>query len=55
MFAACCNRNGVTLEDEARWAIGRRYAATGFVPNFLPHLYLDAPLAVRPERVTVLR
>lgn len=24
------------------------------VPNLLPHLYLDALLAVRPERVTVL-
>jgi NitT/TauT family transport system substrate-binding protein len=45
----------VTMEDEARWAMARGYAATGPVPNFLPHLYLDALLAVEPERVTVLR
>jgi ABC-type nitrate/sulfonate/bicarbonate transport system substrate-binding protein len=44
----------ITLEDEARWAMARGYAATGPVPNFLPHLYLDALLAVEPERVTVL-
>lgn len=43
-----------TLEDEARWAMARGYVATGPVPNFLPHLYLDALQAVRPERVTVL-
>jgi NitT/TauT family transport system substrate-binding protein len=45
----------ITLEDEARWAMARGYAANGPVPNFLPHLYLDALLAVEPERVTVLR
>ena len=45
----------ITLEDQARWAIARGYAEKGPVPNFLPHLYLDALLAVRPERVTVLR
>ena len=45
----------ITLEDEARWAMARGYAAKGPVPNFLPHLYLDALLAVQPERVTVLR
>jgi len=45
----------VTLEDEARWAMARAYAPKGPIPNFLPHLYLDALLAVRPERVTVLR
>ncbi|HEY2926281.1 ABC transporter substrate-binding protein, partial [Piscinibacter sp.] len=44
----------ITLEDEARWAMARGYADPGPVPNFLPHLYLDALLAVRPERVTVL-
>ena len=44
----------ITLEDEARWAMARGYTAKGSVPNFLPHLYLDALLAVRPERVTVL-
>ena len=44
-----------TLEDEARWAMARGYAPKGPVPNFLPHLYLDALLAVQPERVTVLR
>jgi len=44
----------VTLEDEARWAMARGYAAKGPLPNFLPHLYLDALLAVRHERVTVL-
>ena len=44
----------ITLEDEARWAMARGYADKGPVPNFLPHLYPDALLAVRPERVTVL-
>jgi ABC-type nitrate/sulfonate/bicarbonate transport system substrate-binding protein len=44
----------ITLEDEARWAMARGYAPTGAVPNFLPHLYLDALLAARPERVTVV-
>ena len=45
----------VTLEDEARWAMARGYAEASAVPNFLPHLYLDALLAVQPERVTVVR
>lgn len=45
----------ITLEDEARWAMARGYAEKRPVPNFLPHLYLDALLAVRPERVTVVR
>ena len=44
----------ITLEDEARWAMARGYAAKGPVPNLLPHLYLDALLAIQPERVTVL-
>ena len=44
----------VTLEDEARWAMARGYANKGPVPNFLPHLYLDALLAVQAERVTVV-
>jgi NitT/TauT family transport system substrate-binding protein len=44
----------ITLEEEARWAMARGYAEKGPVPDFLPHLYLDALLAVRPERVTVL-
>lgn len=44
----------ITLEDEARWAMARGYAANGPVPNFLPHLHLDALLAVESERVTVL-
>jgi ABC-type nitrate/sulfonate/bicarbonate transport system substrate-binding protein len=44
----------ITLEDEARWAMARGYAAKGPVHNFLPHVYLDALLAVQPERVTVL-
>ncbi len=44
-----------TLEDQARWAMARGHAAQGPVPNFLPHLYVGALLAVQPERVTVLR
>jgi ABC-type nitrate/sulfonate/bicarbonate transport system substrate-binding protein len=44
----------VTLEDEARWAMARGYVDKGPVPNFLPHLYLDALLATQPERVTVV-
>jgi NitT/TauT family transport system substrate-binding protein len=45
----------ITLEDEARWARARGYAANGPLPNFLPHLYLNALQAARPERVTVLQ
>ncbi len=45
----------MTLEEEARWAMARGYVEQGPVPNFLPHLHLDALLAVRPERVTVVR
>jgi ABC-type nitrate/sulfonate/bicarbonate transport system substrate-binding protein len=45
----------VTLEDESRWAMARGYAAKNPIPNFLPHLYLDALLTVRPEFVTVVR
>lgn len=45
----------ITLEEEARWAMARGHVEQGPVPNFLPHLYLDALLAVRPERVTVAR
>lgn len=44
----------VTLEDEARWAMAMGYAPKRTVPNFLPNLYLDALLAVRPDRVTVV-
>jgi ABC-type nitrate/sulfonate/bicarbonate transport system substrate-binding protein len=44
-----------TMEDEARSAMMRGYAEKGPIPNFLPHLYLDALLAAQPERVTVLR
>ena len=44
----------VTLEDQARWAMARGHVASGPIPNLLPHLYLDALLAVRPERVSVL-
>jgi ABC-type nitrate/sulfonate/bicarbonate transport system substrate-binding protein len=44
----------ITLEDEARWAMAQGYAPKGAVPNFLPHLYLGALLAVKPDRVTVV-
>jgi NitT/TauT family transport system substrate-binding protein len=44
----------ITLEDEARWAMSRGHAPKGPTPNFLPRLYLDALLAVRPDRVTVV-
>lgn len=44
-----------TLENQARWAMARGYTAAGPIPNFLPNLYLDALLAVKPERVTVVR
>lgn len=44
----------ITLEEEARWAMARGYANKGPVPNFLPHLYLDALLGVQAERVTVV-
>jgi len=45
----------VTLEDQARWAMARGHAERKAVPNFLPHLYLDALLAEQPDRVTVVR
>lgn len=45
----------ITLEDETRWAMARGYVDEGPTPNFLSHLYLDALLAARPERVTVVR
>lgn len=45
----------ITLEDQARWAMARGYAADGPLPNLMPHLHLDALLAVQPERVTVVR
>jgi ABC-type nitrate/sulfonate/bicarbonate transport system substrate-binding protein len=44
-----------TMEDGARWAIERGYSDRKAVPNFLPDLHFDALLAVRPERVTVMR
>jgi NitT/TauT family transport system substrate-binding protein len=44
-----------TMEEEAHWAVARGYVEKGPTPNFLPNLYLDALLAVRPERVTVIR
>nr|WP_316639541.1 ABC transporter substrate-binding protein [uncultured Roseateles sp.] len=44
----------ITLEDEARWAMAGGHVPQGAVPNFLPHLYLDALLAVQPTRVTVV-
>jgi NitT/TauT family transport system substrate-binding protein len=45
----------VTLEEQARWAMARGYSEKASIPNFLPNFYLDALLAVRPERVTVAR
>lgn len=44
-----------TLEEQARWAMAGGYIEKGPIPNFLPNLYLDALLAVQPERVTVMR
>lgn len=44
-----------TMEDEARWALARGYVEKGPIPNFLPNLYLEALLAVQPQRVTVMR
>lgn len=44
----------ITLEDEASWAVTRGYAPAAAAPNFLPHLHLDALIAVRSERVTVV-
>lgn len=44
----------VTLEDEAQWAMARGHVPRTAVPNFLPHLYLDALLAEQADRVTVV-
>lgn len=44
----------VTLEDEAIWAMARGHAGPGPVPDFLPNLHLDALMAVKAERVTVV-
>ncbi len=45
----------ITLEDQALWAMERGHTPSRPLPNLLPHLYLDAMLAVQPERVTVVR
>ncbi len=44
----------ITLEDQARWAMARGHVASGPLPNLLPYLYLDALLAVQPDRVSVV-
>jgi len=44
-----------SMEGQSRWAMARGYVETRPVPNFLSNLYLDALLAVAPERVTVIR
>ena len=43
------------MEDQARWAMARGHVPAGPVANFIPHLHLDALLAVQPERVTIVR
>ena len=48
-------RINLMQSHEAPWAMAHGYAAKRPVLNFLPHLYLDALLAVQPERVTVLQ
>jgi len=45
----------ITLEEQSQWAMARGYAERGPIPNYLPNLYVDALLAVRPERVMVAR
>lgn len=45
----------MTLEEQSQWAMERGYVERRAMPNFLPNLYLDALLAVLPERVTVVR
>jgi NitT/TauT family transport system substrate-binding protein len=44
----------VTMEDQARWAASRSYAPEARMPDFLQRMQLDALVAVRPERVTVV-
>lgn len=44
----------LALEDEARWAIRKRLAGGGDMPNFLDAVYLDGLEAVAPSAVTVI-
>ena len=44
----------LTLEDQVRWAMARGYVARGALPNLLPYFTLDALLAERPERISLV-
>jgi NitT/TauT family transport system substrate-binding protein len=45
----------ITLENQSIWAMERGHAEKREIPSFLPNFYLDALLAVNPERVSIVR
>ncbi len=45
----------MTLEDEARWAIGSGLTDKAEVPNYLDYIYMDALDEVKPEAITIVR
>jgi NitT/TauT family transport system substrate-binding protein len=54
-FRVGLDQNLLTLmEDEARWAITNKYVDSTKVPNYLPFLYLDGLMKLKPEAVSVI-
>ncbi len=45
----------VDLEDQARWAIKTRLAASRDMPNYFDFIYCDGLLAAKPEAVRIIR
>ncbi|RJX29681.1 MAG: hypothetical protein C4531_10185 [Desulfurivibrio sp.] len=43
----------LTLEDQARWMLGKQTGDTRGVPNFLDFIHVDALQAVQPQAVTI--
>jgi NitT/TauT family transport system substrate-binding protein len=43
----------VTLEDEARWLMGRDPMLPHTMPNFLSYLYFDALAAAKPDSISI--
>lgn len=45
----------LTLEDQARWAIGHRLTSARKVPDFLGYVYFEGLASVKPEAIGILR
>lgn len=43
------------LENVADWAISEKLISSGSVPNFMPMIYRDALLVVKPNSVTIIK